>query len=165
MKDAQGRALRWVVRSALSNEAELRDKIDVFGTLRRQPYSFTASANAETLGRRWEIWQAGLLWGARILIDSQRNNGAATVFRPRWLSRRRGGTLEPSELSFDEMSALRSRWEWRDEQNDPVVQFEGTLFWSGGCDVRIRQDAFGRSDLDLLVVLGFYYKCRMDAAS
>ena len=165
LKDAQGRALRWVANSVIGLEYKLRDKTEVFGTISQRWADLGATTSAQTLAHRWEIWQSGVLIRPKILLDPQRNADTAIVFRPRFFGRS-GGRLEADEqLSFEATSLLRSRWDWRDEQQEPIVRLEGRTFWSGGCDVRIRADAFARPDLDLLVVLGFYYKHRMESTS
>ncbi len=163
LKDAHGRTLRWVSKSLLGVEYELRDKTDVFGTI-SQRMTGLAAASAQTLAHSWEIWQVGFLFRPKILLDPQRNADTAIVFKPRFFGRP-GGRLESGEpLSLDATSLLRSRWAWRDEQQEPLVELEGRSFL-GGCDLRIRADAFARPDLDLLVVLGFYYKNRMESTS
>jgi hypothetical protein len=165
LKVSDGRALRWVAKSVIGVEYELRDKADVFGTISQRSTALAAAASAQTLAHRWEIWQSGFLIRPKILLDPRRNADTAIVFRPRFFGRP-GGRLESGErLSFQATSLLRSRWDWRDEQKEPIVRLEGRVFWSGGCDVRIRADAFARPDLDLLVVLGFYYKHRLESAS
>jgi len=144
--------LLWVQPAALKTAHELHAGDEVVATLTFQRGSL---ADAVAADGHWTFKREGF-WHPRVTVRVAGTGTDLGVFRPRWMG---GGTLEsPGGKAIDLSPAnlWQTEWAWREGESTPLV-FKGRHgLIKSGARVEIAGDAFQRSDLPLLVLLGYY---------
>jgi hypothetical protein len=152
LAEAAGRELLWFQPSARKRDHELRAGDVVVATLRFQRGSL---ADAEGDGHHWTFKRQGF-WNPRATVRVAGSDYDVAVFHPRWIG---GGTLELADgraVKFSSANFWQSEWVWLDK-DQPVVHFKGRhgIVKAKGA-VEIQAGAANRTDLPLLVLLGWY---------
>jgi hypothetical protein len=152
ISEAAGQELLWMQPAARKRDHELRAGDDVVATLRFQRGSL---ADAEADNRHWTFKRQGF-WHPRVTVRVAGSDADIALFHPHWAS---GGTLEFADgqtLKLSSANFWQSEWVWLDK-DQPVVHFKGRhgIVKAKGA-VEIQAGAANRTDLALLVLLGWY---------
>ena len=144
--------LLWVQPAARKKAHELRAGDEVVATLVFQGASL---ADAVAADQHWTFKRQGF-WNPRVTARVAGTDAEVAVFRPRWMG---GGSLDSPKGKTIDLSAANlwhTRWVWKEGDSTPVLFKAHQGFIKSGAEVEITPDAVKRSDLPLLVLLGYY---------
>lgn len=151
IKELAGRELLWI-RPARQFAFELRGGDEVIGHLRWERSSLAAGDMA---GQKWTFKRVGFLQ-TRVTVRAPGSNENSAVFHPSWTG---GGTLDLGpgrQLRFSPANFWRTRYDWIDAPDIPLVHFQGHGLHAWESRVEIEQSAVASREVPLLVVLGWY---------
>ena len=153
MSEAIDRELTWKESGCAWREYELQADGEVAARLRRPAGSLVV---AETAYGLWSFERPGLR-RSRVEVREAETSLCVAAFGSGWTG---GGTLETARgrrFRWSPVNFWRSRWEWRDEGDTPLLRFESRQGPTKiGGRVKIERAATALPELDLLVVLGWY---------
>lgn len=145
--------LTWTQTGILGRDFELRTPADVVATLN---WSWRSEAVGVTAERTWRFECYGLVRKETSVSSDEPYE--RLIFRRRWL--RAGGSLDldgSERLSFDRLSWFTGDWAWRAADGAKLVHFpRSARLLSHQSHIALDANARGRSDLPLLLVLGWY---------
>ena len=153
ISELSGRELAWKGSGCRNPAHELWADGEVVAALRWQGDSL---AVAETAEGRWSFERPGFR-RSRVSVREVGSGTEIATFGSGWTG---GGTLETARgrrFRWSPVNFWRSRWEWRDEGDTPLLRFESRQGPTKiGGRVKIERAATALPELDLLVVLGWY---------
>jgi hypothetical protein len=155
IRELSTNGLVWMQPQAMVCAFELRGGEELFATLRWES-SLSSFADAVASDGHWTFNRTGL-FDPRIGVRVHGQDGILALFIPTWTA---DGVLEfaPDGRAFWKGSgAWRSRWSFSDASGEQLVDFEecGSML-SQRTSVKLTPTGLARTDLSLLVLLGFY---------